>query len=258
MAPRKKKVSAEERLSTALESTKRETEMMTELAKAMQTIEQLRGMVETQTIAAATHQSRLATAVPTHRSPGGELLVGIRNVSDLTIGIPALFKGDPSLHLHADFGDHDPNSVAIISYSWWREIRRGDYVGWGLIIRDDSVLGEGHSPAPEDRPQEMHPGHFLNVVEDPKEWIDSREPEQITQDLNKITSNDTLMRIRRVVDEDLRRLEAQYPRETISQQVAAAKKSLKQLSAKYRHVDELVTMRLDRTDDEAEPLRTTL
>jgi len=230
-----------------------------QLAEAQTANAGLREMVETQTIAATAHQERLATALPGHRAQFAELMVGVRNISGTTVGIPALFKGDADLQLHGDFGKDDPASIQIVSYAWWREIRKSAYVGKGLVMRDDSVLGSMYKAAPPDQEGELAVGHDVNAVVDPKQWIESRDETALRKDLEAMTSNESLRRIRREVDLALMAIENTQPRITVPEQVKAAKYALNALPAKLRMIDDLITTRLENPVDappEAEgPLR---
>lgn len=207
----------------------------------------LREMVELQSAAAQTHQARLASALPTHRVAGGELMVGIRNICDSTVGIPPQFPGDIPVTLHADLDPNDPRRVAVISYTLWRSIRGGSLVGQGLIMRDDTVLGDTFNIAPEDRPGEVHDDFTKNAVVDPKEWIHSRTEDEIRRDIDLMTSDESLRRIRRVIDDELRAIQATYPDKGT---VESAKRALRQLPAKYAWLDEHITMKLERTDEQ--------
>jgi len=209
----------------------------------------LRSMVDTQTVAATAHQQRLATALPGHRAQFAELMVGVRNISDTTVGVKALFKGDSDLQLNADFGKEDPARTQIISYAWWRELRKSPYVGKGLLIRDDSTLGSLYQAAPPDLPGELAPGHAVNAIPDPKAWVESRDETALREGVAAITSEESLRRLRRVVDEALVAFESTQPRNTVPEQVKAARLALNSLPAKLRMLDDLVTSRLENPVD---------
>lgn len=212
---------------------------------------ELRSQVDTQTRAAVAHQERFATAVPGHRAQFAELMVGIRCVSDTTVGVPALFKGDSDLHLHADYGHEDPARCAIISYAWYRELRKGQLFAKGLLTRDDSILGSLYQPAPEDLPGEVAVGHEVNTILDPTEWVNARNEQELRDGIAAITSEDSLRRLRRVVDEYLLKFEGSQVRGTVAEQVKAAKAALMSLPAKLRMLDDLVTQRLEQPLDDA-------
>lgn len=172
----------------------------------------------------------------------GQPMVGIRNVSDMTIGVPG-FKDESDLALHADLGTGDPSSVAIISFAWWRELRRGKLVSKGLILRDDAVLGSSYLAAPEDRPEEMPEGHQNLIVRDPTLWVESRNEKQIREDLGKIDYEPTLQRIRRAVDLKLTELEKQYPNDP-----EAPLKAWNDLPSIYRLVEDITTRRIEKPE----------
>lgn len=218
--------------------------LQAQLAAAQAAVDELRAQLESQTIAATAHQARLAAAVPTHRAAYGELMVGIRNVSDTAIGIPPQFKGDDEIQLFPDFGNNEPRQVAVISYGRWRELRKGTLVERGLIVRDDSVLGRAYSAAPADQDHELPPNAKHNVIPDPVAWIESRTEAELRADLARITAEEGLRRLRRAVDQRLRQLELKYPRETLRQQADAARRALAELPANYRLIDELVEQRI--------------
>lgn len=233
--------------STKSKSSKKPTvaELQAALAAAEASADALRAAVETQSAAAAAHQARLARSVPEHRTPFGELMVGIRNISDTPVGIQPQFKGDPSVNLNHDHGVDDPAQVQIISYTWWRELRKSTLVAKGFIMRDDSVLGDHYAKAPADQPGEVAPDHVFNAVVNPQEWVNSRDETELRAGIEKMTSEDSLRRVRRVVDDFLRAEENKYPRSTIEEQQVAAAKAIKALPGKLRLVDELVSDRLE-------------
>jgi len=220
-----------------------------QLKAAEAEVERLRQMVETQTAAAALHQSRLASVLPTHRAVGAELMVGIRNISDETIGLKSKIPGEPEIQLHADLGQTDPASVGVISYAWWRDLRQSSYVERGMLMRDDAALGESFAPAPPDRPQDLPAAFYPNAIVDPRAWIDSRDEDQLRADLEKITSEPSLWRLRRVVDEALRTLAQQWPDDP-----KAGRRAKAALPAKLRLVGTLTTMRIEPEKDDFEPM----
>lgn len=181
-----------------------------------------------------------------------QAMVGIRNISDMTVGERGAF-GAPDIHLYASSDKNDPNTVTVIPYAWWRELRKGKLVGNGVIMRDDSVMGQGYMHAPEDRPEDLAPGHTVNAIEDPKEWIESRTEAQIRADLPKITSINSLRRIRRAVDDKIRQVAEAMP-DIYRDHTAASNgfvpkggwdqrkvRALEELPALYRLVDDMTT-----------------
>ena len=94
-----------------------------------------------------------APNIPTYGSTSP--MVGIRNVSDNTVGVPINIPGEPQVTLNAALGGHDPNSVAVISYAAWLQVRGSKLISKGLVVRDDAVLGEQFAAAPSDRPEQL-------------------------------------------------------------------------------------------------------
>lgn len=185
-----------------------------------------------------------AGTASTTRLASDKPMVGIRNVSDNTIGEPGKF-GEPDLHLHADLGEHDPASVTSISYAWWRELRKGKLVRDGLIVRDDSVLGTGFVAAPEDKAEEIPVEADINTILDPQDWIESRTEAQLRADLARLTSDSSLRRIRRAVDVKLKALEESYGDDVPNK----AAQAVDDLPMVYKFVDEYTTKRLERPED---------
>lgn len=172
-------------------------------------------------------------------------MVGIRNISDYTIGIPAKF-GDPELQLFPDLNANDPNSVAVVSFASWKALLRGPYVAKGMIIRDDTVLGPGYVVAPADRPSDYAPGTEANQVPNPVEWVESRTEAQVREDLAKMTSEPSLRRVRRAVDLKLKELQATYSDAVENKQL----KSWEDLPVIYRFVEDYTTRKLERPEVE--------
>ena len=205
---------------------------------------ELRHTVASQSQSQAALLARLAQFAPQAATSGiMDLMVGIRNISDTTVGIKSIFPNEPDLHLHADIGDlPDPNRVAVISNAWWQRLRRSQFMARGLIVRDDTILGNNYQAAPADRSEEIHPEWFNNAVMNPKEWIDSRNEKTLRADLAKITSSESLQRLRRAVDDELRILEARFKAEA---HVNPAQAAVDALPALYTLVDELTTRRIE-------------
>lgn len=230
-----------------------EQELRKQLEASQQAQEELRNMVEQQTAANAAVKTRLAVQTSQQSpTPWSELMVGIRNCSDNTIGIPGKY-GNADVQLHANLGSDDPGQTAIISYAWYREIRKDPLMRNGMIRRDDSILGTSFTAAPADSPGDLPAEHYLNLVIDPQAWIESRSEPELIDGLEAITSMETLQRIRRVVDVKLKELESTRPRTTRSEQAAAAQWALSRLPSKYRTVDEITSLRIEERDLPQEP-----
>ncbi len=221
------------------------------LAELQRQNEELRALLEQQSAAGTALRSRLSAINDNAQNPYSELMVGIRNVSDNTVGIPAML-GNPPIQLAAPMGDDDTGASAPISYAQWRELRKGKLVRDGAIMRDDTVVGAGLSVAPADLAKDLPPTHKHNAIRDPKAWIDERSEDEIREELDRITSEESLQRIRRTVDDELRRIEATRPvsdalphKERLKAQASRARWAISSLPAKYRLVDDLITSRLE-------------
>lgn len=228
------------------------TSLELENQKLREELAKLREAVDVESSAAAAYKGRLALSSSAD-TPWSHLMVGIRNVSDYTVGIPPILPGDSPIQLAPSFNGDEPGAVAVITYAAWRELRKGHLVERGMVCRDDSVLGTAFIPAPEDRPGEVAPGQAVNMIDDPHAWIERRDEAQLRTDIAKITSQASLFRLRRVVDEALRKfeLESELPRDTREQQARVAQQALNALSAKLRMVDDLTTTMIEartRTD----------
>lgn len=210
----------------------------------------LRQQVTSQTTAAAHHQARHAALNPQHAVPGSELMVGIRNVSDNTVGIPGFPKGTPDVTLNPGLPGED-NSTAIISYVHWLRLRNSDYTRKGRIIRDDSVLGIAFTPAPADLPVDIPEEAARNTIVDPVAWIAERDDEQLARDIDAITSPDTLRRLRGVVDRWLYDYQVKQS-EPFSEKTA--KQAISRLPSKLVKVDELTTAKLEPQDADTGPV----
>lgn len=173
----------------------------------------------------------------------GQLVVGIRNVSNYSVGLIDKTSGQPvEYNLNPEVeGVPDPRTSAVISYAFWQQLRTGKQVGRGMIVRDDSILGHADNAAPEDRPQDLHPDHHKNVVLNPREWILSKGEEEIREAIQQITSEATLRRLLYAVDQEIIRIgEQRYKGDE-----ERARKSIRDLPALFRVVEELADERLD-------------
>lgn len=208
---------------------------------------QLREQVASQAQASAALVAQLGALAPGLRPAAGQLMVGIRNISDYTIGIVPRqgVIGDVELDLHPAMTGPSPNIVGILPFTQWQSVRKGKLMEQGLIMRDDSVLGNSHSAAPADRPEDIAPGWFVNAILDPEKWVTEHSESEIRDMINKITSEPTLQRLRRVVDVELREIQDRIPKTDPKR----ARKALQQLPAIYQLIDQVVTMRLELKDE---------
>lgn len=202
--------------------------------------DELRRLVTTQALAQQAMLGQLHASAP---SPllGSQPMVGIRNVSDYTIGLKSPLKGEPDIQLHSDAGVESPDRVAVISWAWWQQLRKLPHVGNGMIIRDDTLLGDNYLKGPADKPSELAANHEKNVVLDPHAWITSRSEQQIREGIAAMTSQQTLRRLRRAVDDKLRELQAHAPVTDPNRALSA----LQNLPSSYNLVDQLTTLRLE-------------
>lgn len=199
----------------------------------------LRAQLAQVAINATSHVSRLSQAATLGSHAA---YVGIRNVSDNTIGIKGKY-GEEDINLHADLGQHDPSSVTAMSYAWWLVFRRDKLIQDGQVIRDDAILGKAFTAGPDDLADELPPGYLHNVIIDPEQWIRSRDETQLRNDMAKITSESSLRRIRRGVDLVLKRLQ------NGDNSDESVRRSWMEVPSKFRLVDEITTHRLERPED---------
>jgi hypothetical protein len=177
---------------------------------------------------------------PTRDDPT-KMYVGIRSASNNTIGLPkSPVANDPEVTLHAPSDVADPNTVAVISYPHWLQLRKHKYYDWGLFVRDDSVLGPTHQAAPPDEPSDLAPQHAVNLVLDPFEWIASKSEKQLKDAVQAMTSEASLRRLNWAVQQEVNRFFMALP-ENDPDRVEKAENSL---SAKMQYVERLVDMRL--------------
>lgn len=173
----------------------------------------------------------------------GKALVGIRNVSSYTLGMVNTIQGEQGeIQLHpAHFVKPDPESTAIVSHQFWTTIRKGKMVANGQLIRDDSLVSDQSLIGPADRPEDLPAGFAKNLVVDPFEWIDSRDEQQIREDVATMTSEPSLRRLAAAVDWKIWTIgEEKYKHDE-----DRAKFAIRDCPAKYRFLDTLVEERIE-------------
>lgn len=210
-------------------------ELEARYAKALETIEQ---MSRNQAMMSA----QLGAVSKQYVAPG-QLMVGIRNVSNYSVGLLDKTSGQEieyNLNPEVD-GVADPRTCAVVSYVFWQQLRTGSQVGRGVIVRDDSVLGPADNAAPQDRPQDMHPDHDKNVVRNPREWILGRSEQELRDAIAQMTSEPTLRRLMYSVDQEIIRI----GEEKYKDDPERARKAIRDLPAIFRVVEELADERLD-------------
>jgi hypothetical protein len=204
-------------------------------AKALATIEQL-----------SLNQAQLSAQLgmaSKHYAATGQLVVGIRNVSNYSVGMVDKTTGQAiEFNLNPErSGVADPRTRAVVSYVFWQQLRQGNLVGRGLIVRDDSVLGPADNAAPLDRESDLHPEHLRNLVLSPRDWIVSKSEEELREAVAVMTSEPTLRRLMYAVDQEIVRIgEARYKDDP-----ERARKSIRDLPALFRVLEELAEERLD-------------
>jgi RNase H-fold protein (predicted Holliday junction resolvase) len=209
-------------------------ELESRYAKALETIERM-----------AQQQAQMAAQLgaSSKQYSGGQLVVGIRNVSNYSVGLIDKTSGQAiEYNLNPEIeGSADPRTSAVVSYAFWQQLRTGNQVGRGLIVRDDSILGPAENAAPEDRPQDVHPDHAKNVIMNVREWILSRTEDQLREDITAMTSEPSLRRLQYAVDQEILRIgESKYNGDP-----ERARKAIRDLPAVFRVVEELADERLD-------------
>lgn len=210
-------------------------ELEQKYAKALETIEQM-----------ATQQAMLTQQLGAlQRGPigSGQLMVGIRNVSNYSVGFVDKTSGTPiEYSLSPEIaGSSDPKTRAVVSYAFWQQLRKSSQVAQGLLIRDDSVLGPADNAAPADRPEDLAAETEYNVVLDPRDWIVSKQEHEVRAAIAKMTSTPTLRRLAYAVDQEIVRIgDEKYQGDE-----QRAEKSIRDLPAMFRLVEELVEDRLD-------------
>jgi hypothetical protein len=219
------------------------SDLARQLAETTALLAQMREMLAAEAAAKAQLQARLS--VQGGGNAFGEMMVGIRNISSVTVGIAPIIRGDSAIQLNANLGNGDPGTASVLSFAAWREFRKHRFVREGLVVRDDSVLGNAFTQAPVDQIHELPPEALVNAIPDPVQWIESRTEAEIRADIAKLTSDFALLRLRETVNDKLRYLESLRPRATKAEQVYAANAALSELPGTYRLVDELTSMRLE-------------
>jgi len=180
--------------------------------------------------------------VPMMGTSGVQLMVGVRNVSSYTIGIPSQFVGEPDLQLHpAVRGLDTPNTVAVISFAWWQQIRKGPHVANGMIIRDDSILGSYHHAGPADRPSDLAAGWERNLVLDPHDWIQSKTEPEIRTAITAMTSEQSLRRLLAAVDQKVADNREAIPETDADRE----ERAVQDLPSLYQLTERLAEQRLD-------------
>lgn len=212
------------------------------VAELSEQLEAARGMIDqlTQHNALLASQTGMQASAPRY---SGQLVVGLRNVSNYTVSLTDNTTGKAVVHvLHPEHrGRVDPQTRAVVSYAFWQQLRVGNWVGKGVIIRDDSLLGPAENVGPEDRPMDMHPEAERNVVLEPRSWILSKTEAELRAAISAMTSEPTLRRLQLAVDQEIWDIGAgKYEGNEDRPRLA-----IRDLPGVFRIVDELSADRLD-------------
>lgn len=217
-------------------------------------VDQLRDQITKLTEANAIQSNWLASARAASQPMQGttvtSLSVGIRNISNNTLGFPdSPVAGEPAARLHAQHRDaFVPDTTAIVSYAYWLKLRKHPWYGRGLFVRDDSILGPMNNAAPADREEDLAPGYKHNQILDPKRWIESRTDKEIKRDMALITSEDSLRRIAYECDkyiEDARAANKAAEEMTDKERrIALETEAAEALPSLYRYAEALVDIRI--------------
>jgi len=174
-----------------------------------------------------------------------KLVVGVRNISSETIAFPK-GENDPEISLHARDARNGSwaNSVGIVSYGRWQAIRKSKLYGNGLVVRDDSILGEVDQAAPPDDPKDLHPDHEKNAIVDLDLWIKSKTEDEIRRAVGEMTSEASLRRLWGAVDTEYERVMEGVDRKD----EAAVRRAKRLVPAIYQLLDLIVPERLEDID----------
>lgn len=216
-----------------------QAEQMEKLLKAFERSEQDKQVLQNLVTARQTHHASAAQA--------SGLMVGVRNVSNYTIGLTGSpLPNEPDITLHAEGRDgFDPNSTALVSWAWWQKLRRTELpYGRGMIIRDDSLLAPDAIHAPEDSPREVHPDHEKNVVIDARAFIEELPESEIRRRIAAMTSEESLRRLHAQIDARVGEEQAKYP-DTDDER---AQKAVNALPSIYQLAENLILNRIQELD----------
>jgi len=177
-------------------------ELEEKYAQALATINQL-------TVNNAAMSAQLGQGFGRTYASGGQLAVGIRNISNYTISLEDSTTGQLVLHdLHPEIpGRPDPKTRAVISYAYWQQLRTSRQYRLGLIVRDDSVLGPAENVAPPDREEDLPTEALINQVLEPKTYIESKSEEELRDAIEQMTSGPSIRRLIEAVDAEVQRLD---------------------------------------------------
>lgn len=202
-----------------------------------------------------TSVAQLAEALANMRPTAvmGEPKVGIRNISNYTIGLVSPYQDEPEVQLSGPRYERDnptcevvdPSMGAVISHKWWLALRRGDQMRKGMIIRDDSLLSADTVRAPADEERDLPAGWYDNAVIDPHEWIASKDESQLKDALARITAEETMRRLLTAVNQRIEQERIEAHKRTDLTEQKQEELALRNLPWRYKIVEEVLLERLE-------------
>ena len=187
--------------------------------------------------------SQLGNASNRGRIAPGQQVVGIRNVSNYSVGLvdqTGIVAMEYSL-APASETVFVPQSQATIPFVFWQQLRHSKQVRDGFIMRDDTILGEQEFAGPADKETDLPPEAKWNVIPAPRAWITSSSEQEIRDAIAKITSTATLRRLMRTVDQEILTIgETQFKGDN-----ERAEKSINALPGVFVLTENLAKARLD-------------
>ncbi len=163
-------------------------------------------------LAAAQAEAALAKLSAPRGDSAANQYVGIRNISNYAIDLPrSPLATEPGVQLVPDTAVPDPRQVAVISYAWWLQLRTHHLVSRGMILRDDSVLGSNHAPAPADDPRDLPRDAAVNQVPDVGAFFAELSEAELAARIEAMTSEQTIRRLQFGIDQEVARIQASLP-----------------------------------------------
>lgn len=234
MAPRKTKAAATKSQDTL--------ELEAKLAAQMEQTNKLLEAFQRSENEKAVLSNMLARQTPQTATSAGGVMVGVRNVSNYTIaltGSPLANEEDICLHAEPVDG-YNPSSSAIVSWVWWQKLRKSKLFGFGMFVRDDSLLDPNAPQAPVDQPHELHPDHYKNLVLDARAFIEDQPESQLRAKIAAMTTEEPVRRLLAEVDRKVGEAQAQYPEDDEKR----AEKAVMSLPSIYQLAENLLIARL--------------
>jgi hypothetical protein len=194
--------------------------------------------------------SELVNQLTAQKGNDRDKFVGIRNISNACIGVPNPVRGQVDLlNLHSDFIDPtdptafmpNPNATQVVTHAVWMQLRRSSHYDNGLIVRDDSILGDSYEPAQADAPNELAPNWAKNAVINPAHFIESRNEQELASAIGEMTSELSLKRLLTAVNQRIEKQRLVYSEDDPRRE----ERALSGIPAIYTKVEQLVLDRLE-------------